>query len=866
MPSNHPYSMSKSNPPKWADWLVERICSPQFIEELQGDLHEAYQWRVEKHGIAKAKWLFIFEVFRSFQFLHLKPVSSMNRYLILYKNYFKTGWRFLKKHKLYSSLNILGLGLGISFCWLAYLYANDEMSFDTHLPDHELIYRIVSDFSRGDNTHHIGGSSHMMSIQFAEKIPEIEGVAKIQSDYGLIKKGEEVIGQSFIMADPEIIDYLNLTFLEGAPPPFDQPNDVIISESLAGKLDLSGKAIGQILSLSRGDDFEKFIIRAVYRDIPENTSIRKDMIMSYSNYLSTAKERRLTTWFDINMNSLVKLKNADGLIAAEKKMNEMHQENEPDGEQGSTVLKLQPISQIHLNKEYGHYNGISRGGNVEMIKLFAGIGIFCLLISMINYSNFNISLYINRAREVALRKVIGAEKSGIFSQLITESFISALLAGIIAFVLMLVLLTFFSAFVRKDYSIQYFMDAQFITGAIGILIGVAFLSGAYPAMVLSRFSIIKSLKGEQKIKSGKWITQTLLGLQFVIATVLVSGMLTMKDQIQYLTAFDTKIDYQDVIYIDYIRADENAVRAFVNDLSRMPEVASVAAISGYNGTNIRTEDMQLDIRHLRIENDLLGMLDIEILQGRNFDTEITSDQTQSVIVNETLVAKMGLESPIGETIPFNYGDLKNPKIIGVVEDYHFKSAKNAIDPLVIYTSPQYPLQSVYLKLSSSQFDTEKFENVWANHFDPFPFTYSFLEDEYKGAYENENRMMQLVAIGCFVSIFLAAMGLLGVVGLQLNQQLKEISIRKVLGATKSHLYQVFTRKFILVIMIGLIIGLFTGNYTISDWLNNYPFHVSFGLNSMSITVLITVSIAFITILSQVFKVIRKNPVQFLKDE
>ena len=858
--------MSPSNPPKWADWLIEKLCASHLVEELQGDLHEAFHWRVEKKGLKRARWLFIFEVIRSLRFSTLKPTNYLNQYLMMYRNYIKTGWRFLKKHKLYSTLNILGLALGISFCWLAYLYANDEMSFDKHLPDHERLYRIVSDFQRGDDVHYIGGSSNAMSIQFEEKIPEIESIARFKSDYGLIKKGEETLGQSLMMADLEMVKYLNLQFLEGSAAAFDQPNDMIISESLAGKLDLRGKAVGAIISLIRGEEFEDFIIRGVYEDIPENTSVRRDMIISYANYLANAPERRLTTWFDINMNSLVKLKDPKALAIAEAKMNELHQENEPDGDDASVRLKLQPITEIHLSEEYGHYNGISRGGNTQLIKLFAGIGLFCLIISMINYSNFNISLYINRAREVALRKVIGAEKAAIFSQLITESFISSLLSGVLAFILMLALLPFFSAFVQKDYGITFLTNVNFLIGAIGILIAVAFISGLYPAFVLSRFSIIKSLKGEQKIRAGKWITQSLLAIQFTIATVLVAGMLTLNHQIKYLTSFDTKVDYNDVVYMDYIQGEESQIKPFVTELASMPEVASVAAISGYNGTRMKGET-QFDVQHLRIHNDLMELLDIKILQGRNFDEEIGSDQTQAILVNESFVSNIGLKNPIGEIVPFEYGDLKNPKIIGVVEDYHFESAKSTVDPLVIYQAPAYPLQSVYFKLSEGTvFDQAKFEAVWAKYFDPFPFEFSYLEDVYLSAYQQEQRMMKLVATGCFVSIFLAAMGLLGIVGLQLNQKLKEISIRKVLGAKAGSLYSVFTRKFILIIAIGLIGGLTIGNMMIRKWLENYPYHVDFGFSIISATVVITISIALITIISQVLKVVKTNPVQYLKDE
>ncbi len=858
--------MSAHNPPRWADWLVQRLCAPHLLEEVQGDLHEAFHWRTEQRGIRRARWLFIFEVIRSLRFSTLRPTHYINQYLMMYQNYIKTGWRFLKKHKLYSSLNILGLALGISFCWLAYLYANDELSFDKHLPDHERLYRIVSDFQRGNDIHYIGGSSNMMSVQFDENIPEIESIARFKSDYGLIQKGQETIGQSFIMADLEMVKYLNLTFLEGTAATFDQPDDVIISESLAGKLNLRGKAVGTIISLIRGEEFEDFIVRGVYQDIPENTSVRRDLIMSYSNYLTNAPERRLTTWFDINMNTLVKLKDPIGLASAEEKMNVLHQENEPDGEDASVILKLQPISDIHLNEDYGHYNGISRGGNVEMINLFAGIGLFCLIISMINYSNFNISLYINRAREVALRKVIGAEKSGIFSQLITESFISALLSGLLALVLMLLMLPGFSSFVRKNYDLSYLADWNFALGAIGILVGVAFISGVYPAAVLARFKIIKSLKGEQKIKSGKWITQSLLGIQFVIATVLVAGMLTMNSQIKYLTSFDTKVDFENVVYMDYIQADESQIMPFVHELSQMPEIKIAAAISSYNGTRMKGET-QFDVRHLRIHNDLLSLLDIKIVKGRNFDPEIGSDQTQSILVNEAFVTKMGLENPIGEVVPFEYGDLKNPKIIGVVEDYHFESAKSTVDPLVVYQNPAYPLQSVYFKLSEgTTFNQEKFEAIWAKHFDPFPFEFAFLEEVYMSAYRQEQRMMQLLATGCFVSIFLASMGLLGVVGLQLNQRLKEISIRKVLGATSGNLYKVFTKRFLLIISLGLIGGLLIGNQLIKKWLENYPYHVDFGISIITFTIFITVVIALIAILSQVFKVVQTNPVKYLKDE
>ncbi|MEQ9403479.1 MAG: FtsX-like permease family protein [Cyclobacteriaceae bacterium] len=857
--------MSRSDPPKWANRLLEKLCPESLLEEVQGDLHEAYHWRVKERGVFRARWLFALEAIRMSRPGKIRPVNSLNNYLMMHKNYLKTGWRFLKKNTLYSILNILGLAMGISFCWLAYLYADDEMNYDQYLTDHDKMFRIVADMKNGDDIHHIGGSSHAMSIQFEEKIPEIDQVVKIKTGGGMIRKGEEVLQQSYLFADQNLTELLELEFLEGTAGTFDLPNDVIISEKLAGKLDLRGKAVGEILTLNGGDGDEEFIIRGVYKDIPLNTSVRRDMIISYASYVANAPERRLTTWFDVNMNTLIKLHDPKTKGAVEKKMTQMHNEND-DGE-GEVALKLQQLSEIHLNRTYGHYNGISRGGNVGMIKLFTGIGFFCLIISMINYSNFNISLYINRAREVALRKVIGAQKSGIFNQLITESFLSCFIAGLLAFIVLIAILPFFSDFVSKSYDLSFLVNGRFALGAFIILIATAIISGVYPAFVLSRFSIIKSLKGEQKIRSGKWITQTLLGVQFIIATGLVAGMLTMKEQVSYLSNFDTKVNIDNVIYMDYIPAEESQIKQFMAELDQYPEIAEIAAISGYNGTRITSGEIQFDVRHLRINRDLINLLDIDITNGRNFDEQLISDKNNGILVNETFVKKMQLDDPIGVSVPFSYGDLEDPVIIGVVEDYLFESAKNDVDPLVIYLSEQYPLQSVYVRLhDNAVFSQEKFEETWSKAFDPFPFEFTFLEEYYQSAYTAENRMITLVGAGCIVSIFLAAMGLLGIVGLQLNQRFKEISIRKVLGATAGNLYQVFTKRYVLIISAGLIGGLGISYYAINAWLDNYPFHVEFGTGIMILTILFTLTIALITILSQVFKVVHANPVKFLRDE
>ncbi|MEQ9300111.1 MAG: FtsX-like permease family protein [Cyclobacteriaceae bacterium] len=858
--------MSVAEPPKWINRLLEKYCAPSELEEVQGDLYEAYQWRLAERGKWRANWLFIIEALRMLHLHRNRSTHKNTMTVMLYRHYFKTGFRFLKKNSLYATFNIIGLALGISFCWVAYLYTQDEMSYDQYLPEHEKMYRIVMDFQPDDQMEYIGGSSHAMSVTFEESIPEIAKVVKLQTGRGMILTDREPIRQSYLLADQGLIDVLQLSFIEGTSGAFDQPNDVIISETLASKLNLMGRAADETLSIVDGEESLDVIVRGVYRDIPLNTSVRSDMIISYANYVSRASERRLTSWFDINMNTIIQLHDAGTKSSVEQKMNGISQAS--DDELGNkATLGLQPLSEIHLDNAYGHYNGIARGGNVGMMKLFAAIGLFCLVISMINYANFNISLYTHRTREVALRKVLGAQRSGIFYQFITESILSCLIAGVLALVILLLILPYFSDFVSKHYDLSYLINFQFMGGAAFILFATAIISGVYPALVLSKFAIVKSLKGEQKIGAGSWITQALLGVQFIIATALIAGVLTMNDQVNYLSNFDTKVNYDNVIYLDNIPGEEPAIRQFVTAVNQMSEVSDVAAISGYNGTRITEGDYQFGLRHLRVHGDLINLLDISLVEGRNFRENIISDKTQSIIVNRAFVKSMNLKQPIGAKVPFNYGDLESPTIIGVVEDYLFLSAKNKVEPLVIYQSEEYPLQSAYIKLNdNASFDKEKLETAWRAHFDPFPFEHSLLEDYYQLAYAAERQMIQLVGLGCMVAIFLAAMGLLGIVGLQLVHRLKEISIRKVLGANAQSLYRVTSQGYLRVISLGLIGGLTIAYALINSWLENYPFHIEFGTKIIGISVLITLAIALTTILIQVFKVIRSNPIRYLRNE
>ncbi|MFT5641306.1 MAG: putative ABC transport system permease protein [Cyclobacteriaceae bacterium] len=853
----------KNRPPKIFSWLLAIFCPQEKREEVEGDLLEAFYWRMESKSSFNAKAFFIYEVLRSFRIYHFSPFQYLNQLLMTFNMHIKTGWRFLKKNMVYSTMNIAGLALGLSFCLLAWLYVNDETSYDKHLSLHDRLYRVVIDIQHGDNVHHIGGSSNAISQTFKEQIPEIEQVVRLDRSNALIKQGEDYLEKSILVTETQIERFLDLQFISGHDS-FKGPNELWVSESLAGLLAIDSQAADATLTMNFGQGDEVFIIKGIYRDIPLNTSVHAELILSFDYYIKHAKPEKLTTWFDVNMNTLVLLRDYVNVAAISTKMNLLHLENNPDME-ALVSFRLQPITDTHLDKDYGHYNGIAAGGNTELIWIFSCVGLLALIIAIINYTNFNISLYLNRSREVAVRKIIGSGRGGIFTQLMSESALSVVIAALFASVILLIALPLFGELVSKSYSFSELYNPVFISGAVFILFLIILFTGAYPSIIFSKLSMVHSLKGYPRIGRSKALTQSLMALQFGITALLIIGMIILKSQLKHLQNFDNKIGLDGVLYFEYIpNTDDQTIERFLTDLKAVPGVISASAISGYNGTRMKDES-NIIVKHLRIEQDLLTLLDIDIIAGRNFDSLLQSDKTNKVLVNEQFLISAGIDDPIGKTIAFEYGDLKNPQIIGVVENYHFASAKSKVDPLVIYQSEQYPLESAYVK-TEKLVNKDVIEALWQKHFSPYPINMVYLEDFYNSSFEQEQRLMKLVGFGAFLSVVLAGLGLLGILGLQLNQKLKEISIRKVLGASFTQLLLSTSQKLIIFISIGTLVGLAGGYFLGHQWLLQYPYAISIHAGIVFLATLIVVSLAAISLFSQVLKTSKANPVKYLKDE
>ncbi|MBX2873170.1 MAG: ABC transporter permease, partial [Saprospiraceae bacterium] len=476
--------------------------------------------------------------------------------------------------------------------------------------------------------------------------------------------------------------------------------------------------------------------------------------------------------------------------------------------------------------------------------------------------------FLSRSREVAVRKVMGANGNVIFQQFLSESFLGTLIAALMALLLIQALLPLFSEFVGVEYGFQDLLSWRFGIGLALVLLISTFLSGLYPSLVLSTKKANIALKQRLKVGGKSFFSWFLVMLQVSITIFLIIGMLTTNRQLEHLLNFDLGYEDQNVIALSIRDTSEQKLDQMKRELERLAFVQSVSSNSGYNGTDYKDGEVDFSTSHLRTDENFVDLLNIEIVEGRNFDLEIQGDRGGAVLVNETFVQRAKLNNPIGKVIPFQYGDLANPRIIGVVSDFHYASLQTELQPLVIYTAPEYMIQTMLIKLNpqSSQQEISQIEELWRKTYPTRPINYTYLEESNAAAMQTETQIQRLAKSGSLIAILLASLGLFGMVGTHVRQRLKEVSIRKVNGASPMDIYLLFSTKFGKWLISGFIIGTIPAIYFLNNWLNNYPerIQISWGIPMLSVFICGAIFLSIVTVL--LVKAINLNPATHLKEE
>lgn len=857
---------SPSRPPRWADRWLSCIIRKDLLEEIQGDLHESFYWRVEKKGVAYAKRHFIKEALLSSRMSNLKKPQFMKQFFSLFESHLKSGWRYLWKTKTYSSINIIGLSIGIVFSWFAYIYTVDQTNYNQHFKNVDNLYRLTTQVHVFDNTINLPGVSHSLTLQIREEIAEVVGLSRFTNDQSFIKVGDTEVREEYLMADKSLFDYLNLEFIEGTAGTFIAPDQAIISERMAYKLGIRGEAADHYLQILDSASYRSLKIAGVYKNIPSNSSVTADIILPYSYFLkdSPNDDARLSH----SISTILEFSPTANPDAIHARISELMNSKTS---QSKFIPLLQPIKNLHLAENYFASKGFQPGGNSRLIWFILIAGILCLSISIINYANFSISLYFTRTKEVAVRKILGSARRGVFQQLMTESFLTVLLSTVLAVGFFYLMAPVFSNFVEKQFTVADLFTLQFIPGIIAVLFFTTILSGLYPALLLSRLKILRSVKGISKTVKGRFVMQVFLIVQFSISIIMITCMLTFNKQLKYLSTFDLGYQTDNLIRLkipaELVDNKLNAV--LVNKLQDIPEIVRFSSVAGYGMTGYVDGNRNFSLMTCRIDTSFIDIMGLTLLQGTRLKDAKEAGVANGVIVNEAFLKKYpDMNDPIGRSIPYSYGDQESSVIVGVIKDYYHMGIRSDVSPLVLYNEDHLRGSiSFLLETYADKFEIEeKLTRAWNSVYTPIPLSYNYVSQERERSLEQEAKISGIARLGGFIAIIIASFGLLGLVGLTLQRKLKEVCVRRILGARIENISTLMLKNFLAPILISLIIGLSVATYFSLEWLSNYTHRIPFEWTQLTIPSLLVIFILVAIIVAQVLRASNSNPAVHLRDE
>lgn len=804
------------------------------------------------------------------------------------KNYLKIALRNLLKYKVYSFINVLGLAVGMASCILILLYVRDELSYDRHHEHAEQIYRVTREWfnSDGSTSLHLGHVAPPIGPLLKNDFPDILQMARINSGGNPLLRYQDQVFQEerFYFADPNIFEIFTLPLLHGDPKQaLAGPNSVVLTPAMAKKYFGSAEPLGKVINFNQQVDLK---VTGVMQEIPANSHFHFDFLGSVKLPEQIFGEREFKNWSSNNYATyLLFSKNystANFLQAIPAFIGRHH----PDGEKAipQTTLHLQRLTDIHLHSQLD--SEIEANGNMMYVYIFAAIAVFLLLIACINFMNLATARSANRAREVGLRKVVGAERQQLIKQFLGETVVLAFIALLLAVVFVELALPQFNAFAGKELALRS-QSALFIFGSLlGVALFVGIVAGSYPAFFLSHFQPVAVLKG-QKIGSTKSRFRSMLVVfQFAISIILIVGMGVVYNQLEYCRTKNLGLNKEHIVVLP-VSAGEEIARRYPdmrNQLLQHPHIAGVAAskrvpsgrlLDSSGGRLLdgeKSTPLEFRIANVRVDHNFIPTYGMQMAAGRNFSTAFPTDSTEAFILNETAVKKIGWAAP--ETAvdkPFEYGN-RQGRIIGVVKDFNYESLHQPITPIVMLIAPS-SFNTVSVKIRANRpadlaATLDFLKQKWQEYRPDFPFQYSFLDERYERLYQSEHRLGQIFGTFSLLAVFIACLGLFGLASYTAEQRTKEIGIRKVLGASVGNIVLLLSKEFTRLVTVATFVSWPLAYYAMNRWLQEFAYRIN--LHQQSGTFLLAaalaLAIALLTVSFQSIKAALGNPIKALRYE
>ena len=805
----------------------------------------------------------------------------------MFRSYMTVALRTLVRQKAYSIINILGLTAGLASFFILALYIQHELGYDQYLESNGRIYRVVEiQMAPGVGEQHVAITMGPLAETIKGEFPEIEDAVRVMPmwNYSVISNGTKYFSeQNVYYADSSAIDFFRLKLLAGnAKTALTGIKNVVITEKIARKYFGTTNVIGKTLLF----DNESFAISGLLADQKFDSHLQFEMLISFNTITHNPDFAWLKEWGNNSLITYIRLNNAGSKEKVEQRFAEfVNKRHKADPESfDNTSFYIQPFEDVYLHSGHIKFQMMDSMGSNLQVTLFGIIAILVLIIACINFINISIARSVKRAKEVGVRKVLGAGSIDLIRQFIGESLIITLISTIIALVLTELLLPYFNGILNTQLGISFLHNPLFNVGLVVMIIVVSLISGSYPAFYLSGFQPLQVLKGTglQRGRSSGWLNRILVVIQFIVAIGMIFCIIVINRQYNYARNKDLGINYNEKIYVPFRQKDAvNKLDVLKAELLTNPLIEMVAGAADMNGVSgsqgpVYADDSlktRITSRYGFVDYNFFTMMDIPVELGRNFSRDYATDKKQAVIVNEATVAAFGWKDPIGRKIkPYNNSDSTDSyAIVGVIRDYHYYSLKSKIEPAAFIIEPER-YSGVVIKLAKGGNDDVRakamafIEKTWLSVYPNSPFNGMFVSERLKKTYSQDANDLKMFFFFTVLAILISCLGLFGLVSLAVEQRTREIGIRKAMGGSSSVIAGLFLKQFMKLVLIAGFISAPVAWYFTNRMLDEFVYRIQISVLDFALALISGVVIALAALGFKALAAANANPVDALKYE
>jgi len=874
------------HPPKWADRFLKWYCTPELLEEIQGDAHELYYERLEQEGKKRADWKYAFDIIRFCRWSNVKTPNEMHKpnYLdILWRLNFKIVLRNAAQNKFIFSVKMLSLSICLAFALLLSAFVLQEYSYDQHIKDHQRIYRVGVKIDIGGSVTNYGASPELLAEALEEEVPEIEIAAFYDDEMFNYRNIFEVNELSYsnekaLATSANLANMLDIKFIQGSNEVLDELYSIVLTESTAKKFFGTEDPMGKTI------DFNGIVldVAGIIEDPISSSHLKYDILLSWEGY-----DFYCSCWDGVEVYTYIKLNEAADINEVEAKISQVLAKNKMDivgtrfqsGEEMAVVPIIENIKDIHLSNQLLFDTAEKR--DITNLNLLMVAAIFFFLTGFINFLNLSLAELTTNYKKIGVLQVFGGSMASPTKAVLANTLLSLFVISPLTVVLFVIGLQYAQTSMGISIENNVLLSQPFVLILGGFALLFIFSSRISSFVVAQSGDLLSALKGKLSVKhSGFRLRELIVGTQLSFSIIMIALIFIIVDQFQFINAVDKGFEDKNTLVIKVPDGNYSETKVWLESLQQLTGVKKTGISSFYTDEFEWTEVFEIEtengtrkeiVNHEYWGYGFTDLLNMEITMGRDFDPNVSTDKHGAYLINETAAAKFGWNDPVGKSIVgpgAGYGRHER-KVIGVVKDFNFASLHKKIEPLIIFMGTNaWTTEYAYLKLDPIRSTTliPQIEEAYHEFYENMPFDWEFLDEKFASLYKQDYQVRDIFQIGLFISILVSCLGVFSVSALLVFLRAKEMGIRKIVGADQIHLFGLHIRNFVKFIVIAVLIAWPIIYYLSSYWLDNFAYRIDLSIGYFIFPGLITLLIILVTSGFHGIKSSRINPIDILNQE